>query len=259
MAMKKHLLILGGGYGGTTLLHSLRHLENLEITLINQTPFHIVQTEIHRFLGGATSEDKIYFNLEDFCAKYEANFICDRAIKIDDETNQVELKSGNSISYDYLVIATGSVSLFPPQIENIKDYSQDVKIAEHLRNFQKEFDDIISSKEKDKNIVIVGGGLTGTEIALEYANRLKRLGIKPEECSVSIVEQLHSLLPGSSEELVKQSEKACDICGIKRYHGAYVTKIDDKKLYLSNDSIIPFSMVILTIGVTSEELHFKKD
>lgn len=257
MKSKKKLLILGGGYGGTTLLYSLRHLKSLEITLVNQTPFHIVQTEIHRFLGGATSEEKIYFNLEDFCKHNNAKFICDRAVVIDDEKKEVRLKSADKLSYDYLVIATGSVSLFPPQIENIKDYSQDIKISEHLRNFQKEFDELISSSDKNKNIVIVGGGLTGTEIALEYANRLKRLGIKPESCSVCIVEQLPTLLPGSSKELIKQSEKACDISEIKRFHGNFVTKIEDKTLFLSDGSTVPFSMVILTIGVTSEELYFK--
>jgi NADH dehydrogenase len=256
MKSKKDLLILGGGYGGTTLVHALKNIKDINITLINQTPFHIVQTEIHRYLGGAINEDSIYFDLEEFCHKNNANFICDKAVLVNDKENYVTCKSGKNVAFDYLVIATGSVSFFPHQIQNIQEYSQDIKIAEHLKSFQKEFDELLASEEEHKNIAIIGGGLTGTEIALEYATRLSRLGIK-EKCSVSLIEQLPTLLPGASAALIEQSTKACDNAGIQRYHGNYVTKIEDKKIYLSNDTTIPFSMVVITIGVTSEQLLFQ--
>lgn len=257
MRSNKHLVILGGGYGGTTLIHSLKGIKGLDITLINQTPFHIVQTEIHRFLGGSSSEDEIYFNLEKFSKKHGVEFICDKAIYIDEKESYIKCKSEKIVTFDFLVIATGSVSLFPHQIQNINEYSKDIKISEHLRNFQKEFEELLSSKDTNKNIAIVGGGLTGTEIALEYASRLERLGICNSTCNVSLIEQQPTLLPGASDELIVQSQKACDNANIKRYHGAFVTKIEDKKIYLSDDTSIPFSMIILTIGVVSEQLHFK--
>lgn len=259
MNENKKLVILGGGYGGTTLTHSLRHIKNLEITLVNQTPFHIVQTEIHRLLGGSTNEENIYFDLEEFCEKKGASFLCDKAILINDQEQQVVCESGKTLDYDYLVIATGSISLFPHQIENIKAYSKDIKIVQHLRSFEKEFHELVSFDESGKNIAIIGGGLTGTEIALEYTRRLKRLGISKEMCEVSLIEQCATLLPGCSQELIQKSEEACDRAGIKRYHGHFVTKIENNKIYLNNNDTISFSMLIVTIGVIAEELLFKSD
>jgi NADH dehydrogenase len=258
MKQKKKLLILGGGYAGVTLIHALK-MKNFDITLVNQTPFHIVQTEIHRLLGGAAHEEDIYFDLEEFCEKKGVSFICDKAILINDKVQKVICEHGRELKYDYLVIATGALSLFPHQIENIHAYSKDIKVAQHLKNLENEFQSLLKSKEKEKNIAIIGGGLTGVEIALEYASRLKKLGISATQCSISLIEQFETLLPGSSKELILETHDACDKAGIKRYHGNFVTKIENNNIYLSNNSSIPFSMVIITIGVICEELHFQSE
>lgn len=249
------LLILGGGYGGTTLVHSLRHMRDIEVTLVNQTPFHVVQTEIHRYLGGATSEEDIYFDLKSFCQKNGANFVCDKALHVDDKNKKVYCAQ-KELEYDYLVVATGAVSLFPHQIQNIDAYAKDIKVAEHLHHFQSQFEQLVASKKKQQNIAVVGGGLSGVEIALEYASRLKRLGIQRDTCKISLIEQQDTLLPGCSKDLIEQSAKACKQAGIECYHGAFVKKIEEGALYLSDERKIDFSMVVLTIGVTSEQLSF---
>ena len=254
-----HIVILGGGYGGTTLVHALRNVPNVYVTLIDKRTHHMVQTEIHRYLGGEAEEDDILFDLASFCEKNGAKFLCEQAIFIDNEKKVVKCENETTLSYDILVVATGSVSLFPKQIQNIDAYAKDVKTLEDLQGFKKAFENLISSKPKNECIAIVGGGLTGVEIALEYGARLKRLGFLKDECRVALVEQQPSLLPGANQNLIDEASNACKSLDIECYHGAFVTKIADNHLYLSDERTIPFHTLLLTIGVTSKPLKFKQD
>ena len=259
MPLKRlHIVIIGGGYGGTTLVHALRNMPNVYVTLIDQRTHHMVQTEIHRYLGGEADEEEILFELASFAQKNGAKFVCDKVALIDNENKVVTCHKGTIISYDLLVVATGSVSLFPKQIQNIDAYAKDVKTLEDLQGFKQAFDALIESKPHNECIAIVGGGLTGTEIALEYAARLKRLGLSKEACRVVLIEQQPTLLPGSNETLINEAKAACESLDVACYHGAFVTKLEDNVIHLSDGTIIPFHTVLLTIGVTSKPLAFKQ-
>lgn len=129
-------------------MHALRHVEDVAVVLVNQSPFYTVQTELHRYLGGSASEEDIYFDLKSFCLKNAASFICDKAVHVDEIGKCVTCKSGAKLQYDYLVIATGAVSFFPHQIENIDAYAKDIKIAQHLHHFQDQFKQILTSGKK---------------------------------------------------------------------------------------------------------------
>jgi NADH dehydrogenase len=256
MKKRKNLVIVGGGYGGTTLVDELKNSDKFSITLINKTPLHIVQTEIHRIFGKNSSEENICINLEKFCQRKGASFLRDTVIQIDDVNNKIICESQKEIDYDYLVIATGALSFFPEQIKNIQSHSQDLKLAKSWYYFEQEFQKIINSEEQNQNIVVVGGGLTGVEVASEYAARLKNLGIAPQKCKVSIVEQLPTLLPGLKQGLIDKTHQAFDTLGIQRYHGNFVTEVRENDIILSDGKVIPFSMLIISIGVTSEKLPF---
>lgn len=254
MNNNKRLIIIGGGYAGTTLVHKLKSYVKLEVVLINKTPYHLAQTDIHKYLCDELQFNQITYDLKSFTKKNNASFICQEVKDIHINTKEVLLENDNLISYDYLCIATGSLSLFPKQIKNIKEYSQDIKDIPSLQNYKEEFDELLKLKKNNKNITIIGGGLSGVEIALELAKKLKTLNIKEEECSVSLVEQLPTILPNMDNFFIENTIKACDALNIKRYHGFFVNEIKDKKVYLSNGKIIDFDLIFCLIGVESQKL-----
>lgn len=259
MKTRKNLVIIGGGYGGTTLVSKFKNSNDFSVTLINKSPIHILQAEIHRVFGKSVEEERICYNLEKFCKENNASFVRDTVTKVDDMNNKILCESGEEINYDYLVIATGSLSFFPTQIKNIDSHAQDLKLSKSWNYFEGEFQKIVSNKEKNQSIVIIGGGLTGIEVATEYATRLNQLGIPKTQCKVCIVEQLPTLLPGVKQGLIDASQKACDDLGIERYHGNFVTEIREKDIILSDGKVIPFSMLVISIGVTSEKLPFASE
>lgn len=251
---KKHLVIIGAGYAGVNIIDNLKDNDNLKITLINETAFHLHQTDIHRYISGSVDFSEVAFSLESFAIKNNFSFIEAKVEDVNFDKKELSLCSTEKISYDYLVIATGNVSFFPRQIENIMEYANDIKKLDSLREKRDEFLKLIESPKKNKNIAIVGAGLSGVEIALEFALVLKQRGIKEDECSITLVEQFKEVLPNMDPFLVNETTKRCNELNVKRVHGEFVTKAANKKLYLGNGEEIPFDMSIFVIGVTGEKL-----
>jgi NADH dehydrogenase len=225
----KRLVIIGGGYAGVTLVKKLKNEKNIEITLINETPYHIVQTDIHKYLCDEISFADIAFDLEKFTKENDANFICKKVEDIDFNNKEIKM-ADKKLSYDILVIATGSKSFFPKQIKNIEEYAKDIKEVSNLTSFKEDFLNLVKDKRAGKNIAIVGGGLSGVEIALEFARKLKERNIPTSECSISLIEQQSNVLPNMNPFLVSNTAKACDKLEIKRFHGNFVNEVRDNKI-----------------------------
>ena len=251
--MKKKLVIIGAGYAGINIINKLLNNKDIEITLINKTAFHLHQTDIHKYISGQCKFEEVAFDLNKYAKQNGITFVEANVDKIDFDSKKI-LLDNKEISYDYLTIATGSASFFPRQIKNIEEYAEDIKDITILKEQREKFLNIINSKEKNKNVAIVGGGLSGVEIALEFAQVLKERNILEDECKISLIEQLPSVLPNMDPFLVDNTVKACDDLNIKRYHGAVVSEIKDDTIFLSDNNKIPFNMIVLVIGVSSEKL-----
>ncbi len=104
-----HVVVLGAGLGGAIQAFELRETlgRGHEITVISDKPyFQFTPSNPWAGVGWRKKKD-IVIELEPVMAKRNIKFICDGAKKLLPEENRVELESGQSVSYDYIVIATG--------------------------------------------------------------------------------------------------------------------------------------------------------
>ena len=104
-----HIVVLGAGLGGSIQAFEIR--ENVgkdhQITCISNKPYFQF-TPSNPWAGvGWRKKKEITVELEPVMKKRGIDFICDGATKLDPEENRIELESGKSVSYDFLVIATG--------------------------------------------------------------------------------------------------------------------------------------------------------
>ncbi len=122
--------------------------------------------------------------------------------KVDRDKNTVLLADGNAISYDKLVLATGSspIVLPIPGIEKVNVFVAE-KDVPYLKN-------MLAAVSTVKDIVIIGGGFIGIEFAEESK--------KNPDCNVTIVEMLpHCLQLTFDEEFCAEAEKLIAEMGIK--------------------------------------------
>jgi NADH:ubiquinone reductase (H+-translocating) len=173
---KKQILILGGGYAGITAARRLAHRTkglSIEITLVNGSSQFVERIRMHQT---ASAHKLRAFNVPQLLQGTPVRFIQSWVTKIDPVAQTVNLKVGENVPilhYDYMIYALGSaINLFSVvgAAENalsVSDYYSSVELQQRLMDLSQ------SSGE----IIVVGGGLTGIEIATEVAERYPQLHI----------------------------------------------------------------------------------
>lgn len=161
----KHVVIIGNGVSGTTAARHIRKLSDHKITVISsETPHFFSRTALmYVYMGHLTFENiKPY---EDwFWKKNRIDLIYDHAQKIHPAKKEVQLASGNTLSYDNLILATGSLSNF------MGWPGQELKGVQGLYSYQ-DLQKMEANTHGIKRAVIVGGGLIGVEMAEMLCSR----------------------------------------------------------------------------------------
>ncbi|MGC9419132.1 MAG: NAD(P)/FAD-dependent oxidoreductase [Rhodovulum sp.] len=104
-----HVVVLGAGLGGTLQAYELKETLGPDdrITVISNKPYFQF-TPSNPWAGvGWRSKDEITVDLAPVMKKRGIGFLCDGANRLHPDENRIELESGESVTYDYLVIATG--------------------------------------------------------------------------------------------------------------------------------------------------------
>ena len=133
----KKVLVIGGGYGGLRAIESLAKYKDLEITLIDKNPYHYLQTEAYGYIAGRFDVHDIAIDLENWCHGFKdrVDFVHGNASAINFEEKRVSVND-ITLSYDYLIIATGAKTNFFSFIEGLRENSYGVKNLQRAYNFR---------------------------------------------------------------------------------------------------------------------------
>jgi len=173
--------------------------------------------------------------------KAGGEILIDSVINIDLENNTLETAEGKEFSYEKLVFATGSYPNIPTFI---KGY--DLEGVEYIKKSYDYIDALKSKTDKAENIVIIGGGFIGVEIAEQLA--------KYEDKNVSLIEmEKFCLFRAFSEEV---AAKANEVIGKAKIHLYTDNKIEEiigekgkvEAVKLTNGLVLKADLVIVAIG-----------
>jgi NADH dehydrogenase len=161
---RTHVVVIGGGYAGTTAANHLRQRNDVDITLVNPRPQFIERIRLHQLVAGTRAATADYGTL----LGEGVQLVVDSATKIDTATRTVQFASGRrGIRYDYLIYAVGSTGAVPASVPGAIEYAHPIaefEYAEWLR-------DILDQLHPDAPVTVVGAGLTGIETASELADQ----------------------------------------------------------------------------------------
>ncbi|RUS49048.1 NAD(P)/FAD-dependent oxidoreductase [Cohnella sp. AR92] len=258
--MSKHILILGGGYGGLlSALTARKHLDanEAQITLINRFPTHQIITELHRLAGGTIKEGAVALPLEKLLKGKGVNVVVDTVTEIKPNDKKVLLASGASYSYDALVVALGSETAFFG-IPGLQENSFTLKSAEEanrIRNHVLARLDAYkqSGNKKDATIVVGGGGLTGIELVGEFVDKLpeicKAKGIDFSDIKLHVVEAGPNILPIFPQELIDRAVASLEKRGVEIITGVAITEATKDTVSLKDGRVLESNTIIWTGGV----------
>jgi sulfide:quinone oxidoreductase len=104
-----HIVIMGAGIGGMPTAYELKAKlgNNHQITVVNSVDYFQFVPSNPWLAVGWSKREKITFPIRSYLEKKSINFIAQPVSKIDAEQNSLQLADGQTLNYDYLVIATG--------------------------------------------------------------------------------------------------------------------------------------------------------
>ena len=236
----KHVVVVGGGVAAKGFLSSaMSFYEDTKFTFIRNVEKGPVPCGIPYAFGTLKSP---YDNVspDTGLTKAGAELIIDEITSINTEDKTVTLHGEENISYDRLVLAMGAEPFVPPfpgkDLENIEIVKKDVDFVNELK----------TKVENAKNIVVVGGGFIGVELADE----IKKMGNK----NITIVELSRNCLSAAFDaEYCEEAESLLIENGVTVLTGKGVTEFkgDTKvnSVVLNTGETLEADLVFLSIGV----------
>lgn len=264
--MKKRVVIIGGGFAGVELARSIDK-KLFDIVLIDKLNHHQFQPLFYQVATSQIEPSSISFPLR-YIFKSNPNIQVRMAEvqEIHPENNTIATNIGE-IGYDYLVIATGCTTNFfnNTAIENNSFTLKSTYDAIAIRNkIITVFEQIISASEEELkslfNIVIVGAGPTGVELAGAFAEIKKYIlpkdypGIDFSKLSIYLIEGGKKVLGNMSEKSSSTSLSYLNKMGVQVITETFVKEYDGKTATLSNGQSIATSTLIWAAGVKGNKI-----
>jgi NADH:quinone reductase (non-electrogenic) len=270
VAKTHRVVVVGGGFGG---LHATQCLKNVPVAviLVDRRNFHLFQPLLYQVATGWLSPANIAATLRAILKRHKnTHVLLAEATGIDVDGRRVLLDSG-SVSYDSLIVATGSRHHYFGN-DHWEALAPGLKTVEDATEIRRRIFSAFEAAERETDpeqlsplltFVIVGGGPTGVELAGalgEIANdTLKHdfRNIDPSKARILLIEATDRILPSYPPELAYQAEIALNKLGVAVQSQAIVTDINPKAVTVKRADrleTIPCRTVIWAAGVQASFL-----
>ena len=250
VSKKHHVVIVGGGFGGLYAAKALGDSKRVRVTLIDKRNFHLFQPLLYQVATGGLSAGDISSPLRAVLSKQKnVQVLMGEVTGIEPKAQQVVLKSGETVEYDSLIMATGSShhyfgkdewSDIAPGMKTIED-ALEVRRRIFLAFEAAETETDPARREALLTFFIVGGGPTGVELAgalAELAHETLRedfRSINPSETRVVLIEGLDRVLPPYPGDLSVAAKKSLEKLGVEVRTNTLVTNIEGDTVTLKCD------------------------
>lgn len=263
------LVIVGGGVAGLDLATQLaRHKsDTFQVVLIDREPAHVWKPMLHTIAAGTsdvgTQQTPYLAQARQHGFTYQPGELqsVDRSARTVTlgplhDTAGNELVGARQIGYDTLILATGSQAndFNTPGVSahcrTIDSRSQALKFNELVREAL--FRSLVD--KKTVNLVIVGGGATGVELAAELVH-LSEIGQfygapgLRKSVRVHLVESSDRLLKAFPAEVAASATKRLEALGVDIHTGMKVSRCLPATLETSDGGSLPFTLCAWAAGV----------
>ncbi len=264
--MKKSVVIIGGGFAGINLAKALVDSNEFSITLVDKNNYHFFPPLIYQVATGFLEPSSISYPFRRLLkGKENIRFWLGELVRVNPEANEVVLSNG-TLSYDYLVFATGTDTNYFG-MENVQKHAIPMKTlvdALNMRNLllqHLEKASTIEDKEEKKKLltmVIAGGGPTGVEISGMFAEMKNNIIRKeyPELTNsalsgIYLVDGAPSLLTPMSKKSQEYAYQSLTELGVNVQFNKQVTDYDGDEVKFSDGTSIFTKNLIWAAGVTA--------
>ena len=263
MEIRDKIIVIGGGFAGLQFAKKLNGNRTKKLVMIDKANHHMFQPLFYQVACGRIEPSNISFPFRKiFQRSKNIQFRMTEVKQIIPSENKI-ITENHVFHYDKLVIATGCKTNFfgNQKMENLafgmKNTQEAISIRNHvLLTFEKLIIEKSRSDDGNWNIVIVGSGPTGVELAGAFAEMKREIlprdypRMNFDNLEIILVSSTEKPLAVMSEESQEKSEQYLKDLGVRFISNDRVTDYDGDRVYLSSGNVIPSNNVIWAAGVT---------
>ncbi|HYZ67655.1 MAG TPA: FAD-dependent oxidoreductase [Mycobacterium sp.] len=231
-----NVVVIGGGYAGATAANHLRMRGDVNVTLVNPRPKFVERIRLHQHVVGNYDATIDYGTM----LGEGVRFVVDSATQIDTAARRVELATGASLDYDYVIYAVGSTGGAPASVPGAAEFAYPIAELELAQRLRSALDELHPAAP----ITVVGAGLTGTETAAELAEEGRNVTLV---CGGQLV-------PTFSEPGRRSLRKQLRKLGVTVLDAELVKEVRRDAVVFADGAVRPSALTIWTAGFGVPEL-----
>ncbi|MGE3724323.1 MAG: NAD(P)/FAD-dependent oxidoreductase [Candidatus Sericytochromatia bacterium] len=241
-----HIVIIGGGFGG---LYAAQHLKRApaQISLLDRRNFHLFQPLLYQVATGGLSPANISAPLRAILkTQKNTSVLLAEVVDINPHTRTLSFSDGESLNYDYLIVATGASHNYfgnahwekhAPGLKTIEDATEiRRRVLLAFEAAERESDPLL--RQAWLRFVVIGGGPTGVELAgalAEIAHETLKDNfrkINPADAEILLIEAGERILAPYAPELSEKARLALEKLGARVMLKTAVTDIQAGQITL---------------------------
>jgi NADH:quinone reductase (non-electrogenic) len=238
-AGRPRVVVVGGGFAGMNAAMALADMK-VDVTLIDRRNHHTFQPLLYQVAMAVLSPADIAQPIRHILSKTRnIQVLMDEMVGIEADSRTVLLHSGAKISYDYLILCTGSTHSYfghndwaqnAPGLKTVEDA---IEIRRRvLLAFELAEREMVETGAHPKlNFVVIGGGPTGVELAGAISDISKLYmrhdfrHIDPSKARVIVIEGSPRILAAYPEDLSKKAVQQLQQLGVEVRAGQSVSEV----------------------------------
>jgi NADH dehydrogenase len=262
-AERPSVVIVGGGFAGLQVAKELIGVA-VDVTIVDTHNFHTFLPLLYQVAtAGLEPADVAYPIRTIFGRASNISFRHGTVQEIDEVTSSVVLASGDRLSYDYLVLASGATAAFFG-VPGAREHAYPLYTLSNARRLRNTM--LLALEEADAKgldnappltFVVVGGGPTGVETSgaltelLDICIRRDRLQIDPARTKVMLVDVADRVLTAFPDAASAYTKAELESMGVELRLGTSVTSVDATGVTLDTGEHVTSAAVIWAAGVTA--------
>jgi NADH dehydrogenase len=266
-SLPDRVVIVGGGMGGIAAARKLARAP-VEVTLVDSRNYYLFQPLIYEVAGAILNVEDITHSIRGLLrGQRNAHFRLAKAVRADLGRHELALEHGERLPFDYLILSAGLRS-DPERVPGAAQYASPLKTLEDalrirnhlLRRLETAAAHPALVPAGALDMVIVGGGTTGVEVAAAFTEIYNR-ALRDEfpeldfsQAEITVLEAGDALLPTFHPRLQRAALRMLSKRGADIRLRARVSEVGPASVRLADGTELAAGIVIVATGVRATEL-----
>lgn len=265
------VVIIGGGFAGLNAAKALARLP-VRVTLLDRRNYHLFQPLLYQVAMAGLSPGNIAAPLRGILRGYPSvRVLMGEVADFDPQAQVVRPADGESLRYDFLIVATGAShsyfghdewSTAAPGLKTMED-ALEIRRRVLLAFEEAEREPDPAMRRAWLTFVVIGAGPTGVELAgalgemAHYTLRNNFRTIDPSSARVILVEAVDRVLPPYAPALSAKAQASLEQLGVTVRTGTMVSAVEPHQVTLRHgdqEEVIPCRTVLWAAGVQASPL-----